>query len=154
MTTAFPDNSGGGAVYRHFNKSGELLYVGVTGCAARRTLQHLTGSDWRKEIARIDVEWFESLAEAREAEALAIRTERPKCNRKGRGSKVRPIKPIAHQDLLSAIYAFMTAKGLSKSEFGLLAANDLSFVPQLEHGRQLRLETVSRIQAFMGVLTA
>jgi hypothetical protein len=68
------------ALYRHFNKEGRLLYVGVSLTAIKRLVEHRNGCAWYRQIARIEVEWFDTRDEALAAEAEAIRTEKPRYN--------------------------------------------------------------------------
>lgn len=68
-------------VYRHFDASGTLLYVGVSLCAVTRLSGHREHSGWFQEIARVTVEWFDSRELALEAERKAIRAEKPKHNK-------------------------------------------------------------------------
>jgi len=69
------------ALYRHFNKDGELLYVGISLRAAERLRQHIDGSCWRYEIASVTVEWFDTRDAALDAERLAIKSEAPIFNK-------------------------------------------------------------------------
>lgn len=68
------------SVYRFFNKSGDLLYVGKTINLASRWTDHGM-RDWRKLVTRIELENFEYEDDALRAEAKAIRDEKPKYNR-------------------------------------------------------------------------
>jgi hypothetical protein len=45
------------ALYRHFDKDGNLLYVGVSLNAIERTISHRDKSPWYQDIARIEIEW-------------------------------------------------------------------------------------------------
>jgi predicted GIY-YIG superfamily endonuclease len=65
------------AVYRHFNKSGDLLYVGYTENVYARNMQHRSCSDWYKEIYNITLEHFDSKEEAQKAEINYIAKEKP-----------------------------------------------------------------------------
>lgn len=69
------------ALYRHFDATGVLLYVGISERPGRRTGKHAESSDWVAFAARMEAEWLDSreLAVAREKEA--IRSERPVFNR-------------------------------------------------------------------------
>lgn len=71
------------ALYRHFDKHGALLYVGISGSVLQRTTQHLKGSRWADLIHRIDVEHYDTREEALNAEAKAIQKERPAFNEAG-----------------------------------------------------------------------
>jgi len=68
------------ALYRHFNKYGTLLYVGISLNSIQRTMQHSQGARWFEQIAQITIEWFPSREEAEEAERKAIKAEHPKHN--------------------------------------------------------------------------
>ena len=67
-------------LYRHFDKDGALLYVGISCNAITRLKQHEHDSGWAAEIARVDIEHFASREEALAAERAAIKNERPKHN--------------------------------------------------------------------------
>jgi hypothetical protein len=67
-------------LYRHFDRAGKLLYVGVSLSAVSRLAEHLNGSGWAQQIARVDIETFESRTEALRAERLAIIKEAPAYN--------------------------------------------------------------------------
>lgn len=64
------------ALYRHFAADGTLLYVGISRTVAARLAAHAT-SGWDRQIARIEVEWFDDRASAETAEREAIRAEKP-----------------------------------------------------------------------------
>ncbi|CAN5579757.1 hypothetical protein BH10PSE14_BH10PSE14_07020 [soil metagenome] len=68
------------ALYRFFDASGELLYVGISISAFRRTAEHSRGSPWFDAIAQMTIERFDSRAKALSAERIAILTEKPKHN--------------------------------------------------------------------------
>jgi len=64
-------------LYRHFDKDGVLLYVGISLCAVYRLSQHMNDAVWAPYIARIDIETYESREAALDAEREAITTEFP-----------------------------------------------------------------------------
>lgn len=68
------------ALYRHFSKDHELLYVGISLCAFIRLAQHRVHSIWFNEIATVTIERFSSREEALQAETRAIKKEGPKYN--------------------------------------------------------------------------
>lgn len=72
------------ALYRHFDKEGTLLYVGISLSALNRLAQHAVHSGWYKEITRVEMEWFDTRETAMEAERNAIYNENPKHNLKGK----------------------------------------------------------------------
>lgn len=67
-------------LYRHFDKDGVLLYVGISTALMRRLSEHRTDAPWFWSIARIDVERHNTVKAAREAEKQAIVKERPLFN--------------------------------------------------------------------------
>jgi GIY-YIG catalytic domain len=75
-----PPTTGRTQLYRHFDKDGRLLYVGVSISALQRLAQHQTSSAWVPTIAKILVEAYPTREEALEAEVIAIRRERPMFN--------------------------------------------------------------------------
>lgn len=68
------------ALYRHFDRSGRLLYVGVSDNPAERLAQHRAQSEWAGAIERQSVVWFCSRPLALAAEKDAINDERPPYN--------------------------------------------------------------------------
>lgn len=67
-------------LYRHFDKSDKLLYVGISMSLAERTSAHKSSSRWFDRVRKITVEHFETRELAVEAERKAIRAEDPKFN--------------------------------------------------------------------------
>jgi hypothetical protein len=68
------------ALYRFFDGSDVLLYVGITLDLPVRLKHHSVHKPWWTEVSRIDVEHFESQIEVVEAERAAIIAESPKYN--------------------------------------------------------------------------
>lgn len=68
------------AIYRHFSKSGELLYIGYSANPMRRNQQHSSYASWFKEVHQITIEWFDTHEDALNAEMIAIKIERPREN--------------------------------------------------------------------------
>ena len=81
------------ALYRHFSKNGELLYVGVSRNPFERLADHVRRGDWTREIAAITLQWFDDPDQALDAEKLAITVEKPRWNistqRAGNGGRPR-----------------------------------------------------------------
>lgn len=71
----------GAAVYRFFDTTGRLLYVGSTGDVYTRFRRHAAEALWWSFAASNRVERFAAITEARAAEAVAIRTEHPLHNK-------------------------------------------------------------------------
>lgn len=68
------------SLYRYFNNAGELLYVGISINAIYRLGQHKENAEWFGFIDRIEIEKFENLKLALEAEKTAIQGEKPLYN--------------------------------------------------------------------------
>jgi len=68
------------ALYRLYSHTGNLLYVGVTDHLKTRLAAHAKEKPWWPEVVRKTVTWYPSKPEAEDAEALAIREERPAHN--------------------------------------------------------------------------
>lgn len=65
------------SLYRHYDKDGALLYVGVSLSTLQRLGQHAEHSHWFSSIERITIEHFQSRESALEAERQAIQNETP-----------------------------------------------------------------------------
>jgi predicted GIY-YIG superfamily endonuclease len=68
------------AVYRVYGDTDDLLYVGVAKSFGRRWSQHSSAKPWWAEVRRQTVDWFPTRQAALNAEATAIRDERPRYN--------------------------------------------------------------------------
>lgn len=68
-------------VYRHYDADDVLLYVGASVSPIARAEEHASCAAWYRQIARIDLQWFATYAEAIDAERRAIRDESPKHNK-------------------------------------------------------------------------
>lgn len=82
------------AIYRHFDGDSALLYIGLSRNPLRRWEQHKAHALWFYEIARIEIEWFDSRGEAAHAEVEAIRKERPIFNTIYNRSQAAPKKRV------------------------------------------------------------
>ena len=70
------------ALYRHYDKTGRLLYVGITNDPGRRWEQH-RGKAWWTEVVNTKIEHFPDRTSVLEAERRAIVSERPWWNISG-----------------------------------------------------------------------
>lgn len=68
------------ALYRFYDASDVLLYVGITADLPTRISTHRKEKPWWTRVAHISVEQFETRTEALNAEATAIREEKPLYN--------------------------------------------------------------------------
>lgn len=77
-------------VYRCYDSTGTLLYVGCTSNWPARVRMHVSSdaSWWAFDVAKVVVRLARSVAEARALESEAIRAERPRWNINGRGPRI------------------------------------------------------------------
>lgn len=68
------------SLYRLYDKSGVLLYVGVAQSLLTRMNQHRLNARWFRDVVRVDVQHFDHRGDALAAETEAIETEKPKYN--------------------------------------------------------------------------
>lgn len=82
------------ALYRHFDKDGNLLYVGISCNPSNRFKQHKQQSDWAVKSERMETEWFDDRCDAFNAEKAAIINESPIYNiaNSPRRTKIRQVK--------------------------------------------------------------
>lgn len=76
------DLDGGTALYRAFDSRGELLYVGISGQPLGRWRLHATTSQWWPTARRLTYEVFPGEIEALDHERHAIKSEKPRYNRR------------------------------------------------------------------------
>ncbi len=74
-------------LYRHFDKNGALLYVGISLSAVARLSQHRSRSNWFDSIARVEIEAFPTREAALKAERRAITEESPAFNVAGKKAR-------------------------------------------------------------------
>lgn len=79
----------GHCLYRHYAKTGELLYVGITVDPLQRWSAHSREKEWAEQVSRIELQWFEKRWQALTAERDAIRDENPRWN----ATRVTPYVP-------------------------------------------------------------
>lgn len=65
------------ALYRFFDATGRLLYIGITMNPANRWDRHSDDKPWWSQVARIAIETLPSRADALDAERRAIQAEQP-----------------------------------------------------------------------------
>ena len=64
-------------LYRHYDKDGNLLYIGISFSAILRQSSHSKNSYWWWKVSRIEVENFPDRSSVLEAERQAIISESP-----------------------------------------------------------------------------
>lgn len=78
MTSIGP--AGATALYRIYDQSDLLLYVGITHNPGIRFGSHAEKKQWWGDVARVQIEWHASRGAAEAAEVVAILAEQPKWN--------------------------------------------------------------------------
>lgn len=69
------------ALYRYYDRKGELLYIGISSNPDLRLKQHTwTYSKWVRLARERRIEWFDTRVEAEAAEVAAIKAEKPRFN--------------------------------------------------------------------------
>lgn len=87
-------------LYRHFDKVGNLLYVGISYSAVSRASQHKQGSEWYKHSCKMTIENFSNRNELITAERQAIESESPLYNKMLNSSKPDKTNPCNWDDRL------------------------------------------------------
>lgn len=122
MTATDADGREQTALYRLFDADTRLLYVGITNAPESRWNQHRIEKAWWKDVAEKAVTWFDSRQEAESAESVAIRTEHPIWNVKGR-DKDAMARP---SNLTGDWRAIGRAVFLRRAELGMASRQDLA----------------------------
>jgi predicted GIY-YIG superfamily endonuclease len=94
-------------LYRFFDFSGQLLYVGMTNNPSKRLRRHRSEKWWWVEIANIQLQHFSNRYDLRAAELEAIRSEKPIYNIVENDARVpNKFSPWRrHQDLMMLLSA-------------------------------------------------
>ncbi|MFH8531556.1 GntR family transcriptional regulator [Streptomyces tendae] len=80
------------ALYRLYDASGRLLYIGITTEPKARFASHATYKSWWPQVTRKDVSWLEGTwRQALAVEAAAIQDEKPQFN----GKHNAPLAPFS-----------------------------------------------------------
>lgn len=77
----------GHSLYRFFDASGLLLYIGITNNPRLRFGQHRDSKTWWRDVAVREITHYSSRAELEAAEKAAIRRERPLYNKTYNGRR-------------------------------------------------------------------
>ena len=94
-------------LYRLFNRKGRLLYVGITSNARTRFEAHHNCFYWA-QVASITAEHFANRSLAADAEAAAIRSEKPKHNTAHTGKS--KAYSISEHDLAMCVHGSTVSK--------------------------------------------
>jgi hypothetical protein len=93
-------------LYRHFDKEGRLLYVGISLNALNRLAQHKGVSPWFWKIATVRVDAFPNRDAALVAEREAIQKEKPFYNLKRRRERSPDLAEESRLYVLRRFVAF------------------------------------------------
>lgn len=115
------------ALYRHFNKSGELLYVGISLNTLNRLGQHKKNAHWFSTISNVTIEHYVTREEALQAETKAIQSENPAHNIR------KTVKPYYQ----------------NKSEF-----ERLEELTEIEHWENTKAEVLHKVSTLEAVYTS
>ncbi|MGQ4343547.1 GIY-YIG nuclease family protein [Streptomyces sp. SAS_275] len=96
MSNPFP--SGRSAIYRLHDATGTLLYVGISHAPKARLKEHAGDKLWWHLVAREEITWCSSRAEALAAEAKAVNEERPLYNGYHQFGKGQPPRARRYDD--------------------------------------------------------
>ena len=103
------------SLYRHFDREGRLLYVGISMNVFARLAQHRRESHWYSQITRVEIEHFDSREEVLAAEGEAIRGENDHPPLFGQSSMTRRPAAITQAEMQRAIRA-AKAEGVAELE--------------------------------------
>lgn len=94
-----PKRLGRTALYRLYDETEELLYIGISHNPDLRFGQHSQTKPWWSDVAHREVEWHGTRTEAADAEKAAIESERPRWNLH---HAIRPLSGSDADDLFGA----------------------------------------------------
>lgn len=109
-------------LYRHFDKSNALLYIGIATDVERRTKQH-SRSVWGAEIASTVIKTYPTRIKAAIAELRAIEKERPRHNvmpgdeRRTKLTNGVMFSSRVPKALIEQVNAVCAKRGISRSDF-------------------------------------
>lgn len=99
-------------LYRQFDASGALLYVGIADDPRARMRRHAAQSAWASLIARVTLDHFEDREKAEAAERQAIFEEKPLHN-----IQLADREGAEHEDVARRIRSLRVASRLSQAEY-------------------------------------
>lgn len=139
------------SLYRHFDKDGALLYIGMTCRLQQRQEEHQARVDWHALVCRSEITWFDCRNAALAAEALAIKTEKPRYNIQHRAIRnVDPAEPNAVSAILAdEMQAAASGLGISITTMGARVGQGGKFYERLRSGKRVWPETVEKVRSKM-----
>lgn len=118
-------------LYRHFDKDGRLLYVGISLSAMDRMRQHKCKSSWFPEIANMTIQVFPNKKEAINAEREAIINEKPLHNI--RGTKEHKAKEKKIMEVNKSAKSWREMKGWSQAHLANVLTKKLGRTIRQSH---------------------
>jgi len=105
------DMTGPTTLYRFYDGSGSLLYVGIAGNPGRRFEQHAKTKHWWADVASVAITHYQTRDEALVAETAAIQTEAPAYNIVKGDPSACHIRSAVHTDpaVMEALHAVQRA---------------------------------------------
>jgi hypothetical protein len=146
------------SLYRHFDESGNLLYVGISLSFINRTSQHKYSSDWYKLIRQITIEKYDDEDELYTAETDAILKEKPKYNKRKTNNMNNsqiceasyiPIETGSYDDFYNSLL-IKVQSNWNKSGNDLIGIS-IDKMYRLFSGKQKDFETLVLMAEFMDV---
>ncbi|WP_372344689.1 GntR family transcriptional regulator [Streptomyces sp. KL116D] len=95
-----PESDERTALYRLYDEDDRLLYVGISSEPKKRMKAHAADKPWWPEVATRDFEWFDTRAEAADAEVETIRREQPAYNHTHNTAAVLALLPAVDEEPL------------------------------------------------------
>lgn len=138
------------ALYRHFDASGALLYVGISNQLGRRTDHHLKSSPWADQIASIAIEWHETRDAAELAERSAISYQKPLQNKQCQIAKPEHDMQVLQSDtardaLIKVIDEYALRAGMKPTTIGQYAVKNRRFYQNLITGSGYQVQVARRL---------
>lgn len=129
------------SVYRFYDASGSLLYVGMTEGFEARLSVHKSASPWWPRVTHTTLERFETRHDAAHSERRAILLEKPEFNVRGQARTAgHPFRMLRQE------------QGVSREELAENASCSESMIRHYEAGRKKpRIDTACRLADALGV---
>lgn len=125
------------AVYRHYDESGALLYVGASMRPKQRLAEHRCRNLWAKSVTDTKIDWYDSWAAAHNVEIMVIREENPlnnKNHKKKPEKEKTPKPPKPEATAPELIIDMRKANGWSQSDLAEQLGVDQATVSRIERG--------------------
>lgn len=106
------------SVYRYYDASGKLLYVGTADQWERRACDHSKSKPWFGDVRRVELHFFATRKEALEAERMAIVAEHPEQNtvHNRRVNELESLNVRIGSEMRSALKMEAAASGVTVQE--------------------------------------